>query len=93
MPGSPLRLLQLYPKADFFTGAAIQLRDLVAGLVARGHHVTVATPPSDVWRERCRAIGVDHVALPMGRPWDPRAAWRLARTIRGRRIQVRKPRS
>ena len=46
MPGSPLRILQLYPKADFFTGAAIQLRDLAAGLVARGHHVTVATPPS-----------------------------------------------
>jgi glycosyltransferase involved in cell wall biosynthesis len=88
MPGSPLRILQLYPKADFFTGAAIQLRDLAAGLVARGHDVTVATSPSEVWPERCRAIGVEHVALPMGRPWDPRAAWQLARVIRSRRIQI-----
>ena len=88
MPGSPLRILQLYPKADFFTGAAIQLRDLAAGLVARGHHVTVATPPSDVWPERCRTIGAEHVSLPMARPWDPRAAWRLATLIRSRRIQI-----
>jgi glycosyltransferase involved in cell wall biosynthesis len=88
MPGSPLRILQLYPKGDFFTGAAIQLRDLAAGLAARGHHVTVATPPSDAWGERCRALGVEHVALPMARAWDPRAAWRLARLIRGRRIEI-----
>ena len=88
MPGDPLRILQLYPKRDFFTGAAIQLRDLAGGLAARGHHVTVATPPSDVWPERCRALGIEHVAVPMARAWDPRAAWRLARVIKSRRIQV-----
>ena len=88
MPGSPLRILHLYPKADFFTGAAIQLRDLAAGLAARGHHVTVATPPGDGWPERCRAVGVEHVTVPMARAWDPRAAWRLARVIRSHRIQV-----
>jgi glycosyltransferase involved in cell wall biosynthesis len=88
MPDTPLRILQLYPKADFFTGAAIQLRDLAAGLAARGHHVTVATPPSPQWDERCRAIGVEHVGIAMHQPFDPRAAWRLARLIRRRRIQV-----
>ena len=88
MPGSPLRILHLYPKGDFFTGAAVQLRDLAAGLAARGHRVTVATPPSEVWPERCRAVGVEHVVLPMTRAWDPRAAWQLARVIRRRRIQV-----
>ena len=88
MPGSPLRILQVYPKADFFTGAAIQLRDLAAGLAAHGHEVTIATPPSDIWPERCRAIGLEHVAVPMRRAWDPRAAWRLARVIRRRRIQI-----
>jgi glycosyltransferase involved in cell wall biosynthesis len=88
MPGSPLRILQLYPKGDFFTGAAIQLRDLAAGLAARGHEVTVATPPSDAWPARCLAAGVEHVTLPMERAWDPRAAWRLARVIRGRGIQI-----
>jgi glycosyltransferase involved in cell wall biosynthesis len=88
MPGSPLRILQLYPKGDFFTGAAVQLRDLAAGLVTRGHHVVVATPPSEVWPERCRAVGVEHVSVPMDRAWDPRAAWQLARVVRSRRIDV-----
>lgn len=86
--GDPLRILQLYPKGDFFTGAAIQLRDLAAGLAARGHQVTVVTPPSPLWAERCRAAAVDHLALPMRRPYDPRAVWRLARVIRARRIQI-----
>jgi glycosyltransferase involved in cell wall biosynthesis len=88
MPGDPLRILQLYPKGDFFTGAAIQLYELAAGLAARGHDVTVATPASDAWGERCRASGVRHVALPMHRPLDPRAAWRLARVIRRHHVQV-----
>ena len=44
-----LRILQLYPKADYFTGAAIQLRDLAWGLHARGHEVVVGTRPSAVW--------------------------------------------
>jgi glycosyltransferase involved in cell wall biosynthesis len=88
MPGGPLRILQVYPKADFFTGAAVQLWDLARGLAARGHHVTVVTPPSQAWAARCREAGLAHVAIPMRRPWDPRAAWRLARLIRRQRIQV-----
>jgi glycosyltransferase involved in cell wall biosynthesis len=83
-----LRVLQAYPKGDFFTGAALQLRDLAAGLAARGHAVTVATPPSPVWRERAGALGLAHVEIPMHRPWDPRAAWRLARVLRARRIDL-----
>lgn len=86
--GDPLRVLQIYPKGDFFTGAAVQVRDLAVGLAARGHAVTVATPPSAQWTERCRAAGLQHVAIPMRRPYDVRAAWRLARVIRGGRIQV-----
>jgi glycosyltransferase involved in cell wall biosynthesis len=84
----PLRILQLYPKEDYFTGAAIQLRDLAIGLADRGHAVTVATPPSPVWPERLRAAGVDHVAIPMRRAWDLRAAWQIARVVRARDIQV-----
>ena len=41
-----MNILQIYPKADFFTGAAMQLRDLAAGLASRGHRVVVATRPS-----------------------------------------------
>jgi glycosyltransferase involved in cell wall biosynthesis len=87
-PAPPLRILQLYPKADYFTGAAIQLRDLAIGLAARGHAVTVATPPSELWAERMREAGVGHVAVPMRRAWDVRAAWRLAKVIRAGNIQV-----
>jgi len=88
MTSGPLRILEIYPKGDFFTGAAVQLRDLARGLAARGHHVTIATPPSEAWSVRCREAGLTHVAIPMRRQWDPRAAWRLARVIRTRRIQV-----
>ncbi len=87
MPG-PLRILQLYPKADYFTGAAIQLRDLAIGLAARGHAVTVATPPSELWAERMREAGVGYVPIPMRRAWDVRGAWRIAKTIRAGDIQV-----
>ena len=72
MPGDPLRILQLYPKGDFFTGAAIQLHDLAVALARRGHDVTVATPPSATWGERCRASGLQHVALPMRRTTSAR---------------------
>src|SRR5438309_999672 len=85
---SPLRILQLYPKADYFTGAAIQLRDLPIGLAARGHAVTVATPPSEIWAERMRAAGIGYAPIPMQRAWDVRAAWRIAKVIRAGDIQV-----
>jgi glycosyltransferase involved in cell wall biosynthesis len=88
MAGVPLRILEIYPKGDFFTGAAVQLRDLARGLAARGHAVTVVTPPSEEWAARCREAGLAHACIPMRRPYDPRAAWRLARLIRRQRIQI-----
>src|SRR3989449_917446 len=84
----PLRILQLYPKADYFTGAAVQLCDLATGLAARGHAVTVATPPNPLWAERLGAAGVAHLPIPNRRPWDVRAAFRIAQLIRARDIQV-----
>ena len=87
MSERPLRVLQLYPKADYFTGAAIQLRELARGLAARGHLVTIATPPGP-HGPRLASAGVDHVPLPMARAWDARAIWRLRRLVRARRIDV-----
>ena len=55
-----MRLLQIYPKGDFYTGAAIQLRDLARGLAARGHRVVVVTRPSERWAEEARAAGFVH---------------------------------
>jgi glycosyltransferase involved in cell wall biosynthesis len=83
----PLRVLQLYPKQDYFTGAAIQLRELARGLVARGHHVVIATPPGP-HGARLAGPGVEHVTLPLRRAWDPRAAVRLRRFVRAHRIDV-----
>lgn len=88
MTAAPLRILQIYPKDDYFTGAAIQLRDLAIGLAARGHTVTVATPPSERWAERMRAAGIGYAPIPMQRAWDVRAAWRIAKVIRAGDIQV-----
>jgi len=83
-----LRILQLYPKADYFTGAAIQLRDLARGLAARGHDVTIATPPGPHGARLAAAAGVAHDVVPMRRAWDPRAVWRLRHVLRARRIDV-----
>jgi glycosyltransferase involved in cell wall biosynthesis len=88
LSGDPLRILQLYPKADYFTGAAIQLRDLVTGLGARGHDVTVATRPSELWTTTMRAAGARHYAVPMASPLDLRSALRIARIVRRHRIQI-----
>lgn len=84
----PLRVLQLYPKADFFTGAAIQLRGLAWGLHARGHRVVVATRPSPIWAEQCRAEGLAHAPLPMRHALDLRSVVALARLLREECIQI-----
>jgi glycosyltransferase involved in cell wall biosynthesis len=84
----PLRILQLYPKEDYFTGAAIQLRDLVTGLRARGHEVMVATRPSEIWSAKMRAAGIAHHGLAMASEVDLRSVRRLVTLLRRHRIQV-----
>src|SRR5262245_18121950 len=86
-PHRPLRLLQIYPKGDFYTGAAIQLRDLAAGLVAAGHRVIVLTRPSDRWAAEAARGGFTHVDF-VRSGFDTRAAVRLARLLARERIEV-----
>lgn len=83
-----MNILQIYPKADFFTGAAIQLRDLAVGLTGRGHRVVLATRPNERWDRACAAAGVRHVAVPMRSALDLASAWALARLVREHRIDV-----
>ncbi len=85
---APLKVLQLYPKEDYFTGAAIQLRELAWGLHARGHRVTVVTRPSRIWADKAAAVGIAHVAVPMAGAADLGSAWRLSRLIRAERFDV-----
>src|SRR5215475_7801925 len=88
MTTEPLRTLQLYPKSDYFTGAAIQVRELAWGLAERGHHVVVATRPSEMWTAKTREAGLPHHVLPMSSEVDLRSVRRLARILRDHRIQV-----
>jgi glycosyltransferase involved in cell wall biosynthesis len=83
-----LRILQLYPKSDYFTGAAIQLRELAEGLARRGHAVVVATRPSDVWAEKLGAMGIAHHAVPMTSEVDLSSVPALVSILRTHRIQV-----
>lgn len=82
-----MNLLQIYPKEDFYTGAAIQLRDLARALAARGHRVTVVTRPSERWAEEARAADFAHLGFFHG-PADPAGAARLAGLLRRDRIEV-----
>jgi glycosyltransferase involved in cell wall biosynthesis len=84
----PLRVLQVYPKGDFFTGAAMQLRDLVGGLKGRGHEVVVATRPSETWSAKAASLGVPHYAIAMRSDVDVRSAVRLARIVRAHGIEI-----
>jgi glycosyltransferase involved in cell wall biosynthesis len=83
-----MSILQIYPKSDYFTGAAIQLLDLAKGLAARGHHVMVATRPGEGWVDRCAEAGLRYHAVPMRSEVDVRSVLDLVRIVRRHRIQV-----
>ncbi len=89
MSDAPLRILQLYPKEDYFTGAAIQVRELALGLHTRGHDVIIGTRPSDIWSAKTREAGVPHHALPMASEVDLRSVRQLVGILRAHRTQMR----
>lgn len=83
-----MRILHVYPKDDYFTGAAIQLWELANALARRGHDVVIATRPADHWAQRCRRTGLVQYGVPMRSELDLPSAWRLAQIIRAHRIDV-----
>ena len=88
MAAESLRVLHLYPKSDYFTGAAIQLRELAWGLRDRGHEVVIGTRPSATWVAKTREAGLPHYQLPMSSEVDLRSARALVGILRRHRIQV-----
>jgi glycosyltransferase involved in cell wall biosynthesis len=78
----------MYPKDDYFTGAAIQLRELTQGLKGRGHEVVVATRPSEVWAAKMREAGIPHYALAMKSEVDLGSVRKLVRILKTHRIQI-----
>lgn len=85
---NPIRILQLYPKGDFFTGAAIQLLELAWGLARRGHHVVLVTRPSPEWRTQAQEAGIPHYELPMRHALDLASVLGLIRILREHGIQL-----
>jgi glycosyltransferase involved in cell wall biosynthesis len=82
-----VNLLEIYPKGDFYTGAAIQLRDLARGLALRGHRVTVVTRASERWAAEALAAGFTHLGFFRGSV-DPVGVARLAGLLRHERTEV-----
>ena len=83
-----MRLLQIYPKHDYFTGAAMQVTDLACGLAARGHHVVLLTRPNPHWAAECARAGVVHRVLPMRSSVDLASVAGLRRLLRAERIEL-----
>src|SRR5262245_44699834 len=83
-----MRIMHIYPKDDYFTGAAVQLRELAAGHADAGHEVVVVTRPSNTWTSICRFEGLTHYDLPMRSEVDVASAWRLSRILRAHQIDV-----
>jgi glycosyltransferase involved in cell wall biosynthesis len=83
-----MRILHVYPKDDYFTGAAIQLRELAQRLARRGHEVVVATRPSDHWASLCRRDGIAYHGIPMRSEIDLGSARQLLRVLRAHGIEV-----
>ena len=84
----PLRVLQVYPKSDYFTGAAVQLLELACGLQRRGHHVVVATRSGGAWAEKCAKAGLPYHPVAMRSELDLKSVAPLVRILRRHRIQI-----
>jgi L-malate glycosyltransferase len=83
-----MNILHIYPKSDYFTGAAIQLLDLAKGLMSRGHHVVVLTRPGEGWATKCARAGLPYYAVPMRSEVDVGSVPELVRIIRRHGVQV-----
>jgi len=83
-----MNILHLYPKSDYFTGAAVQLLELARGLAGHGHHVVVATRPTEGWAERCRQAGLPYYGIPMRSEIDLRSVPPLIRVLRHHRVEI-----
>jgi glycosyltransferase involved in cell wall biosynthesis len=83
-----VNILQIYPKSDYFTGAAIQLFDLAKGLATHGHCVVVVTRPGQGWATRCAKAKLPYYAVPMRSEVDVRSVPDLVRIIRRHNVQI-----
>jgi glycosyltransferase involved in cell wall biosynthesis len=84
----PLSILQVLEKNRFNTGSVHQMFQAAAGLAARGHRVAVVSRPGGDLEPRCAAAKIDFVPLPLRGELDLPSAFRFARLLRERSIDV-----
>ncbi|MFI5143426.1 MAG: glycosyltransferase family 4 protein [Thermoanaerobaculales bacterium] len=84
----PLSIAHVLEKASFATGSVVQMFEAARGLAARGQRVLVVTRPAEEMAERCAAVGVTHVALPLYNEFDVLSMRRLARLARREAVDV-----
>ncbi|HEX5133183.1 MAG TPA: glycosyltransferase family 4 protein [Candidatus Krumholzibacteria bacterium] len=69
-------------------GAEIWLMDVMRGLGARGHEVSLVCRPGTILERNARAQGCSVVPIPMRSDFDPLTVWRTMRVLRERRIDL-----
>jgi glycosyltransferase involved in cell wall biosynthesis len=69
-------------------GAEVWLMDVVRGLGARGHAVTIACRPGTILEKNARAQGFDVVPVAMRSDFDPLVVQKVARILRERKIEI-----
>ncbi len=83
----PLSVLHVI-ESPSWTGAMAQTLELVLGLRARGHRVTLATTRDSILWERALAAGVDVVAVGTRSELNPAAIAKLSHLVWSRRANV-----
>ncbi len=83
----PLRVL-FVNSIQMWGGAEVWLMDVMHGLAARGHRVTLACRPGTILEKNARAEGLDVVPVAMRSDFDPVVVANMVRLMRARDIDV-----
>jgi len=87
MPAPSLSVLHVI-ESPSWTGAMAQTFALCAGLVRRGHRVTLATTPGSILEARAREAGLDVVTLNLNSELNPVTIARLVGLVVARSVDV-----
>jgi glycosyltransferase involved in cell wall biosynthesis len=83
-----MRIFQILEFNQFNTGSVHQMFQAAAGLLERGHDVTIVSRPDAVLEEKAREAGVAFAGLKMRNEFDLISARKLARLFREARPDV-----
>lgn len=87
-PPRPLSILHVLEKNAFGTGSVQQMFQAAVGAAARGHRVAVVSRPGPELEANCRGAGVEMLPLALRHEFDLPSAFRFARILRDRKVDV-----